>query len=165
MSNVLTASLITRFNECAAQWIYQAFGAFCLIRAWTQWRTEGFWRLVRRWELAPLPSACQTGKRKGALPRYWGGLGRSPSRQRFWEHLDVNGTHFWIALTSFSTLLAPTVGLQRWGAAANGTGACRLAHIGGVEHVPQNVELYVLFLHKGAKIWKGTKTVGYGYLS
>ena len=140
MSNVFTASLITRFNACAAQWIYRAFCAFCLIRAWTQWRTEGFWRLGRRWELAPLPSACQTGKRKGALPRRGGGLGRSPSHQRFWDlgaigsewspflnnvntifnfscqtgkrrrrsaalpcYLGVNGTHFWIALTPFST--------------------------------------------------------------
>ena len=51
---------------------------FCLIRAWTQWRTEGFWRLGRRWGLAPLPSECQTGKRKGALPRYWGGSGAEP---------------------------------------------------------------------------------------
>ena len=54
-------------------------------------------------------------------------------------------------------------GYSRWGAAANDTGACRLAHIGGVEHVPQNVGLYVLFLHKGAKIKKGAETVGYGY--
>ena len=83
MSNVFTASLITRFNACAAQWIYRAFGAFCLIRAWTQWSTEGFWRLGRRWELAPLPSACQTGKRKGALPRYWGVWGGAPATNAF----------------------------------------------------------------------------------
>ena len=104
MSNVFTASLITRFNACAAQWIYQAFGAFCLIRAWTQWRTEGFWRLGRRWELAPLSSACQTGKRKGALPRYWGVWGGAPATNAFgtWEQLGVNGAHFWIALTPFS---------------------------------------------------------------
>ena len=43
---------------------------------------------------------------ESALPCYRGlgrGLGRSPSRQRFWEHLGVNGTNFWIALTPFST--------------------------------------------------------------
>ena len=67
-----------------------------------QWRTEGFWRPGRRWELAP-PSACQTDTRWRCSPSLFGGLGRSPSRQRFWEHLGVNGTHFWIALIPLST--------------------------------------------------------------
>ena len=39
------------------------------------------------------------------------------------------------------------LGNSRWGAAANDTGACHLAHIEGVGHVPQNVRLYVFFLH------------------
>ena len=38
--------------------------------------------------------ACQTGKRRKRSPWLLEGLGRSPSRQRFWEHLGVNGTHF-----------------------------------------------------------------------
>ena len=119
-----------------------------------QWRTEGFWRPGRRWELAPLPlgvsdwqaskalslaiggsgaepqpptllgafgckwnpflnsvntifqlgvSDWQAPKALSFSPSLLGGLGRSPSRQRFWEHLGVNGTHFWIALIPFST--------------------------------------------------------------
>ena len=50
-------------------------------------------------------SACQTGKRRRRSLSLLGGLGRSPRHQRFWEHLGVNGTHFWIALTQFSTRL------------------------------------------------------------
>ena len=56
---------------------------------------DGNWR--------PFPSACQIGKRRRRSPSLLGGLGRSPRRQRFWEHLSVNGTHFLIALTPFST--------------------------------------------------------------
>ena len=41
----------------------------------------------------PSHSACQTGKHRRRFPSLLGGLGRSPSRQRFWEHLGVNGTH------------------------------------------------------------------------
>ena len=48
-------------------------------------------------------SACQCGKRWRRSPSLLGGLERSPSRPRFWGHLGVNGTHFWIALTPFST--------------------------------------------------------------
>ena len=40
----------------------------------SQWRTEGPWRPGRRWELAPLPSACQTGKRKDVFPSLFGGV-------------------------------------------------------------------------------------------
>ena len=74
-----------------------------------------------------------------------------------WENLGVNGTHFSIALTTFSTLLAPTAVMQpavsieivsfgnsRRGAAANDTGACGQAHIWGLWHVHQNVGLYVI---------------------
>ena len=112
---------------------------------------------------------------EGAVPRYWGvwggvlgGLGRSPSSQRLWENLGVNGTHFSIALTTFWTLLAPTAGMQpaarivkvssgnsRRGAAVNFTGACRQAHIWGLWHVHQNARLYVLLLHRGAEMWMG----------
>ena len=52
---------------------------------------------------------------EGDLSRYWGGgwrLGQSPSRQRLWETVGVNKTIFSIALTTFSTLLAPTAGMQ-----------------------------------------------------
>ena len=57
-------------------------------------------------------SACQTGKRRrGSASLLWD-LGRSPRRQRLWENLDVNGTNFSIVLTTFSTLLAPTAGMQ-----------------------------------------------------
>ena len=51
-------------------------------------------------------STCQTNKCRKRFPLLLGkgGLGRSPSRQRYWEHLGVNGTHFLIALTPFSTL-------------------------------------------------------------
>ena len=254
MSNVFTASLITRFNACAAQWIYRAFGAFCLIRAWTHavaYRgflapgakmrigtppfSESDWQAQRRspsllggsgrspshqrfWDLGAIGSewspflnsvntifnffvsdwqaskafgrspllfgcklnpflnsfntifnsACQTGKGRKRSPSLLEGLGRSPSRQRFWEHLDVNGTLFWIALILFSTLLAPTVGLQpatpivivsfgysRRGAAANDTGACRLAHIGGLEHVPPKCWVIRAFSALGRQNSKG----------
>ena len=107
---------------------------------------------------------------KGALLRYWG-LGWSPSRQRFWEHLGVNGTHFWIALTPFSIILAPTAGLQPavpivivpFGNSRHGRRRqwyWRLTHIGGIGHVHQNVRLYMLSLHRGAKMYRGAKTVG-----
>ena len=59
---------------------------------------DGNWR--------PFPLSCQTGKRRRRSPSLLGGLGRSPRRQHFWEHLSVNGsygTHFWISLTPFST--------------------------------------------------------------
>ena len=68
----------------------------------TQWRTKGFWHLERRCELTPL-SLGRLASAEGALSFAMGGLGRSPRRQRFWEHLGVNGTYFWIALTLFST--------------------------------------------------------------
>ena len=45
----------------------------------------------------------QGGQAPKALSLAVGGLGRGPSRQRFWEHLCVNGTHFLIALTPFPT--------------------------------------------------------------
>ena len=48
-------------------------------------------------------SAYQTGKRQRRSPSQLEGLGRSPSRQRFWEHSGVNGTHFWIPLTHLPT--------------------------------------------------------------
>ena len=43
-------------------------------------------------------SACQTGKRQRCSPSILEDLGRSPSRQRFWGYLGVNGAHFWIPL-------------------------------------------------------------------
>ena len=54
---------------------------------------RGFLAPGAKMGIGALPSACQTGKRKGALPRYWGGLGRSPSHQRFWDlgAIGVNG--------------------------------------------------------------------------
>ena len=43
----------------------------------------------------PLSPACRTGERRRQSPLLLGGgLGRSPSRQRFLEYLGVNGTHF-----------------------------------------------------------------------
>ena len=75
--------------------------------ALSQWRTEGFWRPGRRWELAPLLSACQTGKRKSALPRYWG-YGAEPhaATNAFGtgEQLGVNGSNFWSVNTIFNFL-------------------------------------------------------------
>ena len=46
------------------------------------------------------------------LPRYCGVWGGAPDCQRLWENLGVNGTNFSIVLTTFSTLLAPTAGMQ-----------------------------------------------------
>ena len=56
---------------------------------------DGNWR--------PFPLACQTGKRQRRSPSLFGGLGRSLSRKRCWDHLGVNGNHLWISLTPFST--------------------------------------------------------------
>ena len=54
----------------------------------------------------PLPPACRTSKRRRRSPLLLGGgLGRSPSHQRFLEYLGVNGTHFWIA---FNTIFNST---------------------------------------------------------
>ena len=49
-------------------------------------------------------SACQTGKRRRRSHSLLGGLGQSPSRKCLGENLCVNGYHFSIALTTFSTL-------------------------------------------------------------
>ena len=57
-----------------------------------------------------------------------------------------------VGLQPATPIVIVSVGYSRWCTAANDTGACRLAHIGGVQHEPQNVGLYVLFLHKDAKI-------------
>ena len=37
-----------------------------------QWRTEGFWRPGRRWELAPPPRRVRLARVEGALPHYLG---------------------------------------------------------------------------------------------
>ena len=111
-------------------------------------------------------SACQTGKGRKRSPSLLEGLGRSPSRQPFLGAFGCEWNPFLNSLNIIFNSFGATVGLQPatpivivsfgysrcMGAAANYTGACRLAHIGGVEHVSQNVGLYVLFLHKGAKI-------------
>ena len=71
--------------------------------SWKQWRTEGSGARGEDGNWRPSPSACQNGTRRRRSPSLFGGLGRSPSRQRFWEHFGVNETHFWIALIPFST--------------------------------------------------------------
>ena len=62
---------------------------------------RGFLAPGRRWELAPLLLGVSDWKASKALSLAIGGSGVSPSRQRFWEHCGVNGTHFWIALTRY----------------------------------------------------------------
>ena len=44
------------------------------------------------------------------------------------------------------------VGNSRRGASTNDTGACHLAHIGGIGHEHQNVRLYLLLLYKSAEM-------------
>ena len=69
-----------------------------LLRAfWCEWNP--FWNSVN----TIFNSACQTGKRQRRSPSRLRGLGRSPGRQRFWDHLGVTGTHFWIPLTPSPT--------------------------------------------------------------
>ena len=53
-------------------------------RSYLQWRTEGFWRPGRKWELAPLLRRVRLASAK-ALSLAIRGLGRSPSHQRFWD--------------------------------------------------------------------------------
>ena len=57
-----------------------------------------------RWSARrPFPRRVRTGKSWRRSPSLLGGLGWSPRCLRFWEHLGINGTHFWKALTLFST--------------------------------------------------------------
>ena len=58
-------------------------------------------------------------------------------------------------------ILIVSFGNSRRGAAAKDTGACRQAHIWSLWHLHQHVRSYVFLLHKGAKMWRGAKTVGY----
>ena len=111
MSNVFTASLITRFNACAAQWIYRAFGAFCLIRAWTQWRTEGFSPQAflapgAKMGIGAPPFSVSDWQAQRCSPSVLGGggvLGRSPSHQSFWD-LGAIGSEWSPFLNSVNTI-------------------------------------------------------------
>ena len=69
--------------------------------------TEGFWRPGWGWELAPRPLGVSDWQALKALISlaigglgFWGG---APAANVFREHLGVYGTHFWIAITPFST--------------------------------------------------------------
>ena len=53
-----------------------------------QWRTEGFWRPGRRWELAPLTPGVPRVKLASAesdLRFYWGVWGGAPAENAFWN--------------------------------------------------------------------------------
>ena len=80
-TNVFTASLFVNHQIQRVRSAVNISSIWCFLphKSLDQWCTEGFWRLGRRWGLAPLPSACRTGKRKGRSPSLLGGLGRSPS--------------------------------------------------------------------------------------